>query len=102
MIATGFLGYVLPYGQMSLWGELVCPICKLKSLIIINFNLISYSLCLPFSMPKIKSNKRIGPHNSNIIEFIFGSLLGDGFAEKRLNSTRIHFYQEGSHSAYLI
>ena len=23
MIATGFLGYVLPYGQMSLWGATV-------------------------------------------------------------------------------
>jgi hypothetical protein len=21
MMATGFLGYVLPYGQMSLWGN---------------------------------------------------------------------------------
>ena len=25
MMATAFLGYVLPYGQMSLWGILFCP-----------------------------------------------------------------------------
>lgn len=28
MMATAFLGYVLPYGQMSLWGELDCPTCN--------------------------------------------------------------------------
>lgn len=43
------------------------------------------------------------PLNSNIIEIIYGSLLGDASAEKRNNSkgTRILFYQEGSHSDYL-
>ena len=25
MMAIAFLGYVLPYGQMSLWGEFACP-----------------------------------------------------------------------------
>jgi quinol-cytochrome oxidoreductase complex cytochrome b subunit len=25
MIITGFLGYVLPWGQMSLWGSFLCP-----------------------------------------------------------------------------
>ena len=25
MMATAFLGYVLPYGQMSLWGFLIKP-----------------------------------------------------------------------------
>lgn len=96
--------YVLPYGQMSFWGEVFCLICKIK---IFNNNceIINYSLCcfipIPFSKSKLRSNKRIGPHNYNILEFIFGSLLGDGHAEKRSGSTRITFYQEGSHSAYL-
>lgn len=28
-MAIGFLGYVLPYGQMSLWGYFTSPTCKL-------------------------------------------------------------------------
>src|ERR1700749_1584682 len=89
---------------MSLWGELICPTCKIKILVFNNLSLINYCLCyiLPFSEPKIKAMKRIGPHNLNILDFIFGSLLGDGFAEKRSGGTRINFYQEGTHSAYLI
>lgn len=51
---------------------------------------------------KIRSEKRIGPHNIDILSIIFGTLLGDGHAEKRVNGTRICFYQEGSHKAYLL
>lgn len=29
MMAIAFLGYVLPYGQMSLWGKLICPKCDI-------------------------------------------------------------------------
>jgi hypothetical protein len=32
---------------------------------------------------KIHSHKRIGPHNLNVIQVIIGSLLGDGYLEKR-------------------
>ena len=28
MMATAFLGYVLPYGQMSLWGKYLPQMCK--------------------------------------------------------------------------
>lgn len=51
---------------------------------------------------KIRSEKRIGPHNIDILSIITGTLLGDGYAEKRVNGTRISFYQEGSHKAYLL
>jgi ubiquinol-cytochrome c reductase cytochrome b subunit len=57
---------------------------------------------LPFSNSKVRAKKRIGPHNISILEFIFGSLLGDSHAEKRSGGTRITFQQEGSHSAYLL
>jgi len=30
MMATAFLGYVLPYGQMSLWGATVEKIAVIK------------------------------------------------------------------------
>jgi ubiquinol-cytochrome c reductase cytochrome b subunit len=116
MMATAFLGYVLPYGQMSFWGNLLnAPNAFLK--IFINFNC---NECLDFAdtaiftiytfsafisqnkNKKIKSDKRIGPHNIDILSIIFGTLLGDGQAEKRVNGTRISFYQEGSHKSYLL
>nr|YP_010721229.1 LAGLIDADG homing endonuclease [Cyathus striatus]WDS46380.1 LAGLIDADG homing endonuclease [Cyathus striatus] len=53
---------------------------------------------------KIPAIQRIGPHNKNILSILFGSLLGDGHAERRSkgNGTRISFYQEGSHVSYLL
>jgi len=56
------------------------------------------------SLIRIPANKRIGPHNKNILSIIFGSLLGDGHGERRNQGkgTRITFYQEGFHVSYLI
>jgi hypothetical protein len=53
---------------------------------------------------KLKADKRIGPHNRDILSILFGSLLGDCHAEFRKQGlgTRFTFYQEGSHSTYLI
>jgi len=125
MMATGFLGYVLPYGQMSLWGAYFSPRCyynlsdfnliidffyfatpTLKSkveepVIYINF-LYSTMILLPFNSSKVKALKRIGPHNYEILSIIHGSMLGDGFAEKHGEGTRICFQQEGAHSGYLL
>jgi ubiquinol-cytochrome c reductase cytochrome b subunit len=92
--------YVLPYGQMSLWGKLICPTCDIH---LYEENLIIYTAyLLPFNQSKIRSLKRIGPHNYDILSVIFGSLLGDGYAEKHGEGTRICFQQEGSHSGYLL
>lgn len=33
--------------------------------------------CLPFIQPRIRAEKRIGPHNRDILEIIAGTLLGD-------------------------
>jgi ubiquinol-cytochrome c reductase cytochrome b subunit len=53
---------------------------------------------------RLKGIYRIGPHNKDILSIIFGSLLGDGHAEKRLTGlgTRITFFQEGSHIEYIL
>lgn len=53
---------------------------------------------------RLKAIYRIGPHPLDVLSIIFGSLLGDGHAEKRLsgNGTRIAFYQEHSHVSYMI
>lgn len=37
---------------------------------------------LHFPKPKIRSNKRIGPHSLDIYAFLFGYLLGDTHAER--------------------
>jgi hypothetical protein len=80
---------------MSYWGE--CPKCidKLK---------INYleMFILPYNILKIRAIKRIGPHNIDILSIIFGSLLGDSYAEKHGNGTRICFQQERSHNTYLL
>ena len=119
--------YVLPYGQMSLWGlfELALNVY----LLFFNYIFISLQECLSITshvsylelvlpiltstkdlvnnkskLIRIRSDKRIGPHNKNILSILFGSLLGDGHAERRIkgNGTRITFYQEGSHVSYLL
>jgi ubiquinol-cytochrome c reductase cytochrome b subunit len=81
---------------------------------IIEFNLIEeawneklYQLSLPLiknNLSRIRADKRIGPHNKIILDIIFGSLLGDGHAERRIkgNGTRVTFYQEGVHVSYLL
>jgi ubiquinol-cytochrome c reductase cytochrome b subunit len=53
---------------------------------------------------RLRADKRIGPHNYDIISIIYGSLLGDSHAEYRSigKGTRITFYQESKHSTYLI
>lgn len=53
---------------------------------------------------RLRANMRIGPHNKNILSILFGGLLGDAYAERRIkgNGTRISFYQEGSHISYLL
>jgi ubiquinol-cytochrome c reductase cytochrome b subunit len=55
-------------------------------------------------LTRIKADRRIGPHNKLILDIIFGSLLGDGHAERRIkgNGTRITFYQEAIHVSYLL
>jgi ubiquinol-cytochrome c reductase cytochrome b subunit len=56
----------------------------------------------PSKLLRIRADKRIGPHNFDILSIIFGSLLGDGYAERRIKGTRISFYQEGSHLSYIL
>lgn len=70
--------YVLPFGQN---GQI-------------------FLTMLPFSKPNLKSSLRIGPHPEKIISIIFGSLLGDGYAEKK-NGTSICFHMSNKNISYL-
>lgn len=85
MMATAFIGYVQPWGQMSQWGE--CPSVYLQ------IGIIGKSSC---------SAKRIGPHNYDVISFIFGAILSDAHAERHGNGTRISQQQSSNNMEFLI
>lgn len=89
MIRTAFIGYVLPWGQMSLWG-IELPQMEMFSL---------WVVCV--DKKKLRSTERIGPHHIDVFATLFGSLLGDAYAEKRVNATRICFQQENTNVEYL-
>jgi ubiquinol-cytochrome c reductase cytochrome b subunit len=97
MMAIAFLGYVLPYGQMSLWGIKV-P----QMLDILNDNLLVISYTVPIFKTKTRAIEKIGPHNQDVLSVIIGSLLGDSYGEKHGEGTRINFQQEESNMEYLI
>jgi len=105
---TAFLGYVLPYGQMSLWGyhnSLKC--LNIDFLIKIKYKWYIFFISILSEYhdhKRYRGRDRIGPHNHDILSIIFGSLLGDGYAEKRIGGigTRLTFYQEDSHYKYIL
>lgn len=97
--------YVLPYGQMSLWGILNCPTCVIIIMGAISFfDFITVYLTPTRIAKRIRADSRVGPHDHDILSIIYGSLLGDAHAELRPagNGTRIGFYQEASHQQYLL
>ena len=97
--------YVLPYGQMSLWGFFNKPNIYNIYLLLIPLLLITPTyLGEKNKVNRLRGIYRIGPHNKEILSIIFGSLLGDGHAEKRLMGigTRITFFQEASHVKYIL
>jgi len=57
---------------------------------------------LPFNSPRTLSNKRIGPHNYNILCIIIGSLLGNGHMERSIEGSNFCFYQKGEHVEYIL
>jgi hypothetical protein len=57
---------------------------------------------LPFISARTPSEKRIGPHNYEILSIIIGSLLGDGSMEKDGNGSRFSFYQAKKNGEYLL
>jgi len=117
---------------MSLWGYFISPTCLLYKFniikmyyIISNYIHIIIILAINISIfyiniatkiedtinsgiasinDRIKGINRIGPHNEDVLSIIFGSLLGDAYAEKRRLSggTRISLFQEGKHISYIL
>jgi hypothetical protein len=77
MMATAFLGYVLPWGS-ELEG-----------------------LTFSFFLPTLKSHERIGPHNKDVYSVLVGTILGDSHAEYRSGCTRFTIKQSSCHIGYL-
>jgi len=97
--------YVLPYGQMSLWGWFNKP--QMYNLFLIYLSLLLITpiyLNNKSKVSKLKGIYRIGAHNKDIISIIFGSLLGNSQSEKILLGvgTRFSFYQEAVHVKYML
>jgi len=87
---------------MSLWGLNLKPQMYILCLIYLLF--ITFATVSITKLSRLKGIYRIGPHNIDVLSIIFGSLLGDGHAEKRSTGkgTRVTFYQESSHIEYLL
>ena len=51
---------------------------------------------------RVRAGNRIGPHHEDVISVIVGSLLGDGYANKRsVEGTRLCYRQSIVHKDYL-
>ena len=51
---------------------------------------------------RMKAASRIGPHSSEVLSVIVGSLLGDGYGNRRsVEGTRVCFRQSIIHKEYL-
>ena len=67
----------------------------------INFNdIILLQTPLFFILPRIKANKRIGPHNIDILSILVGSLLGDGTLYRYKNNFRFRIKDSNKHYLY--
>jgi hypothetical protein len=63
-------------------------------------NLLLLQSNLSFIIPRIRANKRIGPHNIDILSILVGSLLGDGTLYRYKDKFRFRFEQSNKHYLY--
>lgn len=80
MIITAFIGYTLVWGQMSLWGIIKCQKWFIKI---------------------TKNYSTRNPYSQEIMSIIIGSLLGEGYGEKKGIGTRFILQQEESNKEYM-
>lgn len=53
-----------------------------------------------FTKPNVRSYKRIGPHNKCVLDFMFGSLLGNSDIEKHNIGYKFRIFNQNSHVEY--
>ena len=54
-----------------------------------------------FHTANLSAEKRIGPHNIDVISVLVGNLLREGYAEKRGNSTRFHLHMSSKNAQHV-
>ncbi len=54
-----------------------------------------------FYTQQLSAHQRIGPHNKDVLSVLVGTLLGDGHAEKRNNSTRFQIHMSSRNYEYV-
>jgi ubiquinol-cytochrome c reductase cytochrome b subunit len=88
---------------MSLWGIKMPQMYSLELFLFAIVFITIINLTTNIIANKIRGMYRIGPHNKDVLSIIYGSLLGDAHAEKRLSGvgTRISFFQEDTHLKYI-
>jgi hypothetical protein len=89
---------------MSLWGYHNSPKWGDFLVFVQVLILSSIDLNLPISLQRtdfLKSHQRVGPHDYGLLCVVFGTLLGNSYAERRGPSTRICFQQENKNVEYL-
>lgn len=95
---------------MSHWGIVIFSASNVFNTYILIYYYTNYINISDNNIIIKKSNKRslnynkFNPLNIDILSIIYGSLLGDSHAEKRKQGkgTRISFYQENTHTDYLL
>ena len=70
MMATAFIGYVLPWGLNLALNE------KIYIFEDSRYFLITSSFYFPFGGPKISTTHRIGPHNKILLSILIGNRYG--------------------------
>uniref|UniRef100_UPI0022FD3A64 hypothetical protein n=1 Tax=Drechslerella dactyloides TaxID=74499 RepID=UPI0022FD3A64 len=69
--------------------------CKMNNIMYIQSKISNFHT-------RVRAANRIGPHNEDVISVIVGSLLGDGYANKRsVEGTRLCYRQSIVHKDYL-
>lgn len=54
-----------------------------------------------FYTQNLFSKERVGPHNEDVLSVLVGNLLGDGYGEKRKNSTRFQIHMSSKNAEYV-
>ena len=70
---------------MSLWGLFEPQIYDFNLILDLSLSITPIYFDINPKVSKLKGIYRIGPHNKDVLSIIFGGLLGDAHAEKRLN-----------------
>ena len=97
MMGTAFIGYVLPWGQMSFWGEKDRPIWLNTGLMLIS----SLGGGLRNRGRGTEGRKKV-VHNKDVLSTMVGTLLGDSYGERRSGGVRLVLQQESSNVGYMM